>query len=656
MKSYSWILVAVFSFSFNAFSQQKTKEHIVAKGETISKIAKQYNLKISDIYDLNPEAKNGINFKSVLLIPTSNQKELTSSKLLTVSETTHEVLAKETLYGISKEYGLSVDDLYKANPGLEGTGLKVGSKISILGGNKLSAKTKELNTILSPVLVNESKEIDGIDYEVLAKQTKYSIAKDYGITVALLEKANPILQTEELKIGQKIIIPVKKYVPDLVVSTKEIVNNVKEVEKNEPIKEIEIIENTQPKEIPALVSQTNNIAPSINSDGIEYEVLAKQTKYSIAKDYGITVALLEKANPVLQTEELKIGQKIIIPVKKYIPDLVVAENDVVKDKKEVDIQKVEPKKETLIKETVEATKTVVGNEVYHEVLAKETKYGIAKEYGVTVSDIDRANPSLESEGLKIGQKIIIPAKGNSPVIQQQVEVATPKEVVVADVKTVAVDKSVDDKPVVENKSETGMITHKVAPKETKYGIAKEYGITVNELDRLNPKVGHLNVGTVLIIQGTKSVDSSVTKGEFVIEDVDENSNIKSYKGSDFADQIISTASENIGVRYRMGGTSKSGFDCSGLMCVAYAAHDVQLPRTSLEQSRYGEVVEIEKAQKGDLIFFKTRGGRQINHVGMVVEAIDGDVKFIHASNSGVMISSIKESYYAKRVVQVNRVL
>ena len=645
MKSYSWILVAVFSFGFNAFSQQKTKEHIVAKGETISKIAKQYNLKISDIYDLNPEAKNGINFKSVLLIPTSNQKELTASKLLPTSETTHEVLAKETLYGISKEYGLSVDDLYKANPGLEVTGLKLGSKILILGGNKLSAKTEELKTISSPVLVNESKVIDGIDYEVLAKQTKYSIAKDYGITVALLEKANPILQTEELKIGQKIIIPVKKYVPSLEIESK-IETPVK--------KEIEIIEKDQSKEIPVLVSQSNSVEPSRDTDGIAYEVLPKQTKYSIAKDYGITVAILEKANPILQAEELKIGQKIIIPVKKYIPDLVVATNDVVDDKKE--IEKVEPKKETLLKESVEATKTVVGNEFFHEVLPKETKYGIAKEYGVTVSDLDRANPSLESDGLKIGQKIIIPAKENSPIIQQQVEVAKPKEVVIADVKTVAVEKSVDDKPVVENKSETGMITHKVAPKETKYGIAKEYGITVSELDRLNPKVGHLNVGTVLVIQGTKSVDSSVTKGEFVIEDVDENSNIKSYKGSDFADQIISTASENIGVRYRMGGTSKSGFDCSGLMCVAYAAHDVQLPRTSLEQSRYGEVVEIDKAQKGDLIFFKTRGGRQINHVGMVVEAIDGDVKFIHASNSGVMISSIKESYYAKRVVQVNRVL
>jgi cell wall-associated NlpC family hydrolase len=82
-----------------------------------------------------------------------------------------------------------------------------------------------------------------------------------------------------------------------------------------------------------------------------------------------------------------------------------------------------------------------------------------------------------------------------------------------------------------------------------------------------------------------------------------------------------------------------------------------LPRTSIEQSQYGVKIDTEDAQKGDLIFFKTNGRRQINHVGMVVEAVDGDIKFIHASVSGgVIISSVKEKYYKKKVTQVNRVL
>ena len=72
---------------------------------------------------------------------------------------------------------------------------------------------------------------------------------------------------------------------------------------------------------------------------------------------------------------------------------------------------------------------------------------------------------------------------------------------------------------------------------------------------------------------------------------------------------------------------------------------------------YGSKIDAENAQKGDLIFFKTNGRSRINHVGMVVEVLDDEIKFIHSStNGGVIISSTKESYYKKKLAQVNRVL
>jgi cell wall-associated NlpC family hydrolase len=93
------------------------------------------------------------------------------------------------------------------------------------------------------------------------------------------------------------------------------------------------------------------------------------------------------------------------------------------------------------------------------------------------------------------------------------------------------------------------------------------------------------------------------------------------------------------------------------MCNTFGAFDIKLPRTSIEQSRLGIVVTPEDAQKGDLIFFKTNGRSRINHVGMVVEVCDGDIKFIHASvGGGVVISSVKEKYYEKKLTQINRVL
>lgn len=126
-----------------------------------------------------------------------------------------------------------------------------------------------------------------------------------------------------------------------------------------------------------------------------------------------------------------------------------------------------------------------------------------------------------------------------------------------------------------------------------------------------------------------------------------------------AEQLIDAATENIGVKYRYGGTTKAGFDCSGLMVTIFDSNAIFLPRTSIQQSKQGVVLnhKEEKAKKGDLIFFKTNKKRQINHVGIVIEVDDEEIKFIHASTSrGVIISSTKELYYKSRFAQLNRVL
>ncbi|RTZ08304.1 NlpC/P60 family protein [Flavobacterium sp. GSP27] len=131
------------------------------------------------------------------------------------------------------------------------------------------------------------------------------------------------------------------------------------------------------------------------------------------------------------------------------------------------------------------------------------------------------------------------------------------------------------------------------------------------------------------------------------------------KAQRLVEQLIDAAAENIGVKYRYGGTTKSGFDCSGLMVNIFDSNEISLPRTSIQQSKHGIILdhEQEKAKKGDLIFFKTNRNRQINHVGIVIEVNEDEIKFIHASTSrGVMISSTKEVYYKTRFAQLNRIL
>lgn len=131
------------------------------------------------------------------------------------------------------------------------------------------------------------------------------------------------------------------------------------------------------------------------------------------------------------------------------------------------------------------------------------------------------------------------------------------------------------------------------------------------------------------------------------------------KTNRLVEELIDAAAENLGVKYKHGGTTKAGFDCSGLMFTIFDSNNITLPRNSYQQSKIGVVInpEREQAQKGDLIFFKTNKSSQINHVGIVIEANDDEIKFIHSSTSkGVIISSTKEPYFKNSLVQLNRVL
>lgn len=117
--------------------------------------------------------------------------------------------------------------------------------------------------------------------------------------------------------------------------------------------------------------------------------------------------------------------------------------------------------------------------------------------------------------------------------------------------------------------------------------------------------------------------------------------------------ILNQALTYRGVRYRWGGTSRSGVDCSGFTTVVFRAQGIKLPRTALEQSRIGSPVATSDLQAGDLVFFRTSRSYRVNHVGIYV----GDRKFIHAATGGghVMISNLDEKYYRRCYATARRV-
>ncbi len=114
-------------------------------------------------------------------------------------------------------------------------------------------------------------------------------------------------------------------------------------------------------------------------------------------------------------------------------------------------------------------------------------------------------------------------------------------------------------------------------------------------------------------------------------------------------ELVRTAHSFIGVPYRWGGTSEqSGFDCSGLTMVVYRQNGLNLPRVSSSQYQAGRRIHINSIQKGDLVFFATRGGGHVSHVGIYI----GGQRFIHAPATGrnVTIEPLSNPYYRSRLV------
>jgi len=125
-----------------------------------------------------------------------------------------------------------------------------------------------------------------------------------------------------------------------------------------------------------------------------------------------------------------------------------------------------------------------------------------------------------------------------------------------------------------------------------------------------------------------------------------------------ADNIISYAESFKGVKYKYGGTTKAGMDCSGLVHTAFKSEDEILPRTSSQMSKKGQWIDLKEVEKGDLLFFATKkNSRDVTHVGLVVSANSGKIEFIHSSSSkGVITSLLSERYWYHAFVQARRVL
>ncbi|MDB5995408.1 MAG: peptidase [Pseudomonas sp.] len=133
---------------------------------------------------------------------------------------------------------------------------------------------------------------------------------------------------------------------------------------------------------------------------------------------------------------------------------------------------------------------------------------------------------------------------------------------------------------------------------------------------------------------------------------------KSYQLPVLADSILERGMSLIGTRYRFGGTSEAGFDCSGFIGYLFREEaGMNLPRSTREMINVDAPLVARSALKpGDLLFFATNGRRgRVSHAGIYL----GDNQFIHSSSrksGGVRVDSLGDSYWSKTFIEAKRAL
>ncbi|WP_159801063.1 LysM peptidoglycan-binding domain-containing protein [Flavobacterium sp. MK4S-17] len=261
---YLIVLFLALTVYTNAYSQDY-KKHKVEKGETVTDIAKKYKVTPYDIYRLNPDAKNGLKENTVILIPSASGKTAITAPAKEqpskVANTIHEVKAKETLYSLSKKYNVSVEAIESANSEVLKEGLKIGQSIIIpITGSPVTAQVKAAEK------ADAREDVDAYIYHTVKEgETKYSIARDYGITLQLLEELNPEVK-DVLPLGF----------------------NLKLIDK------------------PAVKQAVKN------PEFITYVVQPKETFYSLTKATGLTMEKIIALNPHAQ-DGLKEGMELKLP-------------------------------------------------------------------------------------------------------------------------------------------------------------------------------------------------------------------------------------------------------------------------------------------------------------------------------------------------------
>lgn len=244
----------------------------------------------------------------------------------------------------------------------------------------------------------------------------------------------------------------------------------------------------------------------------------------------------------------------------------------------------------------------------------DTLSGIAFRHSISLSELQKWN-NIKSHLIYPGQTLVV-TEGTTSGEQGSGNVSKPS-------------------PSTPPKQESSS-TYTVKSGDTLSHISVKHDVSVQDIKRLNNLSNDLiYVGQVLKV-GKSQVSQPVSPPETPPSNEESNTSFNSSK-------LISLAKAQLGVPYVWGGSTTSGFDCSGFIYYAFNKSGVNVSRTSSE-GYYNRSYYVNKPAVGDLVFFENTYKKGISHLGIYV----GDNKFIHAGDNGVEITSLSNSYWKSK--------
>ena len=375
-----------------------------------------------------------------------------------------------------------------------------------------------------------------------------------------------------------------------------------------------------------------------------HKVKEGENDWKIASKHGITVKQLHASNSGVNWNKLKPGQSLNIPGSKTAAK--PAAKTAPKPTKTA--SKAPTKKSPAVNVSNSKTSTTT-----YKVSDSDNDWKIAAKFGMTPAAVRAMNPGVNWSKLRPGTVV----KVKAPAKKAAMTTATIKTKRVAINKDDVIVRSAGK--ITSTKMRTvqrGTMASIVDRVNDWYKLKFDYGFTGWVRGDMLKAVSAGDAVKIkpTIVAGNKPTTKPSISKPAPVRKPNTVSPIVASMPAGVATSLIKTACTLLGTRYRWGGTSRGGVDCSGFTTVVFRSHGISLPRTANEQSRVGMAVERGSWKTGDLIFFRTGRSSRINHVGIYV----GNGTFMHASSGGgrVMYSNLKEGYYSQKYASARRIL